>query len=675
MKLVKKPLTKLDKKTTQRLYQQVKEAEKRDQSFFETCEKNAKWLKGDQWEGHHYDKKNPLTRREPRITVNLAHAHVRSIVPMLFFKEPNVKTWPLNQNQEGSAAAWESLINAFLVRSGYKDQTKEVIMDSVVYPEGWKKWVVYGSEGGEVDELESFADMDSKGPGFWQDKFSLVGTRVCPTQIITDAKSRKPEDCRFIAVKYRKLLEELLADERYKNGHAALKKKFMFDEQPMRPSGDAIGHHGQDVEDHTVLASDDEMVDIYEVWVYQHVGLDLYKQVIVLAEELDVPLRGPVNWEELVGPYLHTYPFTKIELNPIPDDRPQSELSVWYSLQASLNWVSSKVVSQVNNQKQLYLYNSKEFVSPKKAENQMHSSNAQEFIEVKADLERPPLVPVQKNHVSNDDWNLMSMLQQMIQQVTGVTQNRRGAATARTATEADIIEQAAQTKNEEKIEAVKSFLKQDIQVLIRLIRGFITQDIVFRLTGNVGPVNWGEFTREDAAWSPDVEIEPESFRRTSNTERIQAYQTMLNAGGMLAQMGYGGQIRMDVIYRRMLEEFELPNPQEITNDNVPGEVKQMAEIVQMVLGLPAEVLPTDNHKAEMAALESFINSEIFGALPPEVQQTIEEHYMLHEQMLQQTQQASNGSPQTGNTFDDSVIRNGNPASEARQETQGTRGQF
>lgn len=686
MRLVKKPTETLSLEQSKMLFELVLTAEKRDKLYFDQCEKCRAWLKGDQWDGPNKIRmKDPINRTTAQITVNLAHAHVRSMVPMLFFRQPTVRAWPLSKLKEASAQSWGDLINAWLARSDYKVETKAVVLDAVVYPEAWKKWVVhkedsYTTEEGEdeVKDLNQVAggltEIEDSGPNFWDDKFTIVGTRMCPTSVITDSADRRIENSRFIAIKYRRLLSELIADPRYIDGRKALKEK-MREAVPEQPTTTAavLGTFANDVDELTVLAKDTPMLDIYEVWVYQHVGLKLYKQVVVLAEGIDEPIRGPVAWSELCGPHLNTYPFNKIELNPIPDDHPQSELAVWFSLQSTLNWVFSKIVAGVNNSNQVYAVNPAGFVNWKKARNELESSKPRQFVEIKGDVATPPLVPIPQHAVPRDDWQLISVVQMLIQQVTGMTQNRRGATGARTATEADIIEQSAQDKNNEKIDAVREFLKRDIELLTKLIRGFVSKDIVFRLTGTPGPVKWGQFTPQDASWSPDVEVETDSFRRAVSAERVAAYNQMLQVGLALQQSGQA-QIRLDIIMRRMMEELEIPNPQEITNDDVPAEVKQMAEIIQMVVGVPGTVLPTDNHVIELQTVEMFQASDIYPMLPPQAQQLIDQHAEEHRMAIQQMQaMATPGS--SDNEFDQGIVQNGNPASEARQATADSRSTF
>lgn len=677
MRLVKTRAKRLSDEQVADLMTVVKSAEKRDQIFFSRFDYLANWAEGQQWSKADLDADSSL------LTVNLAHAHVTATVPTLFFKSPTVKAYPLNEAQWISAQAWEDILNAYLERSDYKVQTDKVVHDSVVFPEGWKKWVVFKNADPEIlsgeqnmpDNEETYgglAELDQGGPQIWHDKFTAVGLRLSGDCIITDCPNRTIENSRFIAVKYKKLLSELAADPRYNTRRHKILEEVARRKQYVT-SSPTLG-----VDDEfSALSTQEDTIDVYEVWIYQIVNLKLYKQVITVMDN-DVLIRGPLSWSEFLGPFAITYPFNKIELNPVPNRKPLSELETWMRLQKALNWIISKLVKYIDNRKQIYEVHKANLAgNPDEALNLLESGRVRVFVPVK-EPGKGTIVPVSQQGSAQEDWQLVQLLQALIQQVSGLGQNRRGSAGVRTATEASIIEQGTQIRTDKKIDVVAEFIKRDVEYIIRLARAFVDKETVFRITGNTGSIKFQRFTPEDAAWSPDVVVEPESFRKAVNNERLAAYTQALQAGQMVAQV-YGPSIRLDVILRRMLEEMGIPNPQEITQDDVPAEVKQMAEIMQIMVGIGAEVLPTDNHQAEAATLMSFMQSEVFNELDSQMQAELAQHLELHEQAMQEMQQQLGQSATAETNTFDRVMRNGNPASEARQETQGDRtplgGQF
>lgn len=668
MRLVKNRASTLSDEKISAIHQLILTAEKRDKPFFDSCEVNLKRLNTGQNKG----KRNTSVSRAPtKIGVNLPHAHIRTLAPTLFFREPTVRAFPLNPNQEVSATAWEAFINAYLARSNYTDLTKEVVLASTIYSEVWKKWI-YVKEDGKTDndkrvDLETsgggLLEHHSIGPNSWGSGATIVGIPLMPMCVVTDAANRKLESSRFIAVKYTKLLSELRVDPRYKYGKKHIDDLANKLQASFPKTNIALG-----AEPNITLTDKEETVTVYEVWVYQLVEFDLYKQVLVIDEHGKL-IRDILMWEDLCGSeWRGGYPFNKLELNPIPDSIGKAELEIWSDLQSSLEWLLSKLITQVDRRKVIYKFNTDVAKNPTKAMNQFYSGNPVEYVECK-DSDRPLLDTTPQAPAGSDEWNFVSVLQTLIQQVTGVGQNRRGGAGVRTATEASIIEQSARVKEDDKVDQVARFIYRDIKILINMIRSFVDRDFVYRLSGKVGGVKWGQFTMDDATWSPDVEVEIESFRASVTQERMQAYAQALDIGARLVPV-IGNTVRLDKLYRRLLTELKIPNADEIANSDSSAEVKQMTEIIILLLGAPAPVLPTDNHLVEKQTIEAFVASDIYAKLPPNLQMAIAEHYEQHEEALKS--QGGMQPVKTGNSFED-VQRNGNPASEARQETSDDRG--
>lgn len=679
MRLVKRRAKKLDSEQTAKLHDMVRLALKRDAGFFKGCERMKNWLRGQQWAGM-----TGLSGHS-RVTVNLAHSHTRSLLPSLFFKEPYIEARPLEPHHEQAAPVWEGLINAVYERTDYKSVTKEIVLDSIVYPEGWKKWIYKSAstsdevESGEnpmgspEDAAQATTESNQTGPNNWVEN-APIGVRLSPTQVIPESKSRRPEDSRFIAIRYKKLLSELEVDPRYKLPRDI---KDRIKSRGVTKNARILGTDIDRREDNTihakgVVSEDDVEVDLYEIWVHQIVDLKLYKQVVCILDDItDEPVRGPIGWEEFVGPHLDTYPINKVEINPIPDGLPVSELEVWKSLQQTINWVTSRLVAMVENQKQFYNVYPNNAKNPEKVMNQVRSTNVREFIEATGDNSLPVIEPVLHNKVPNDNYNLIQVIEAFLQRVSGIGQNRRGSAGVRTATEASIIEQGTENKEDEKVDTVAEFLKRDAEIVVSMLRNIADGDYVFRAVGDVGPVRWQTFTREMAQWSPDVVVRANSFRKATEQQRLQVLFQMWQ----LAIQGYqalGGQVRLDLILQRIAKESGIPNPSELIGQTTDQVNLQMAEIVLMTAGQQVPVNPTDNNRQHINTIDNFMSQpELVNALSPQAQLALEQHRDAHEQAEQQIQssvQTGGGAP--SNPF---YSENGSTAqSSANQETSGDR---
>ncbi len=243
-----------------------------------------------------------------------------------------------------------------------------------------------------------------------------------------------------------------------------------------------------------------------------------------------------------------------------------------------------------------------------------------------------------------DTYQLFQIAMSSIQQVNGLGMNRRGGAGIRTAREASIIESGTRIKTDEKVDAVADFCQRDMEILVRMVRGVADSDYVFYRRGEVGPQAWTKFTMQDADWTPDVRIRVNSFREDLKSERIEHYMALLEIGAQLFPI-YGPKVRLDVLYRRLLEDTEIPNPMEIMGDAVTEEMFQMIELVMLSNGQEAPVLPDHGHRLHRATIEDFMQTQAFKTLPPPRQDAIIQHY---EQHIEFEQQNSQNAPQVTN---------------------------
>lgn len=657
MRLVKTKTTKLKPGETAKLLDLVNSAIKRDDTFFSGCEAIRKFLSGEKvFQSAKHSKK------ETRIAINLMHAHVRSIVPTLFFRDPFIEAQAVNPTQESSAVVWQGVINHVLERTNYKRETKAVVRDSVVYPEGWKKWFFHKAV--DKDENQTSDDIafssgdnfsaqgeeNKVGPVTWHSMDTPVGVRISPTQMILDSSIRQLDQSRFVAVRYKKLLSELVADDRY----PVVNKEFK-ERRKTQHSG-AIGKtRFHKFEDSTFSNEshddDDDVVTIYEVWAYQLVDFKLYKQVIVLMDGFnDEPIRDITSWEEYAGKFLHTYPFTKIELNPVPDELAVSELGVWQSLQDAVNWLMSRLVSMVENQKQYFNFYPDNAKNAQQALRQLNSGKIREFISAK-ESGQPVVEPVQMHQAPKDDYSLLQTIQSFIQQVGGIGQNRRGGSGVRTAKEAAIIEGASQIKDDEKIDIVADFIMDDMNILVRMLRESMQTGFVFKIQNDVGTADWAEFTQFDADWSPDIRIRPHSFKARLNQQRVQSLLQLFNSGLQLFPI-YGKRIALDRIFRNLADELEIPNVSEILTPQIDARIKQMMEIIQMMQGVESPVLGDDDHDTESTVLADFMSTDLFTNLAANIQDIIARHKQFHDEGLQENQKIATGVGPVGNQFDD-----------------------
>lgn len=650
-----------------------------------SIEKDAKLFKGlsmlrNLLNGDHWKNLRGASKDDMKLAVNLAHAHVRTLVPTLYFQDPELDCAPTAPQHAGKEKTWNSIVNNALDKIGFSEEMKKVVLDAVTYPEGVMKDVMLRTE-------EHTSEANTEGPVPWLSKGSPAHVRIAPNQLIVDylVKDRNLDNARFIAIRYRKPLHELKLHPIYgKNVKLETEKISAFP-----TTGNAVGKtqerqvwEGSEIED-TESDTGEELVTIYEVWIHQLVsaGADegsfkAYQQMCVLLEGQDAPIRELTPWSEVMGEGFNRYPVNRLVLLPVPDEKSQSELGVWQNMQMALNWLMSRMVQLVENDRLLYLYDPSKIKNVQTFKQRFYKGRARELVEKSGD---GAVEIVQPSFVGRDNYSLINLVQGYIQQVSGIGQNRRGGSGIRTATEASLVDEGTRLKTDEKVSIVATFLKRvmfnHITITRALVKASGSTKWVFNIGGDAGAVNWLEFSAEDVNWLPEVRIRVNSFRKMDSLAEMQKYASILNMGFGLFKL-YGPAVRVDLLFGRMLESAGIYDANRIIGDQDKQMMLQTIELSGIMLGIPTPVLEWHNHPAHVTVIDNFINSEFGQQLTsssPEIYDRLMQHREEHILMLQKKQQEAAGVSLGENPFAAAGDSGeGNAQSAARDQTSGDR---
>ena len=674
MKLTTKPMTKLGAEGGTWIKKLIDASLKKDEKYFKFMINLRNLLKGDHWDNVRSTKKE---KKQIRMVVNLAHAHVRTLVPTLFFQNPSVDCAPTSPQHAGKEKTWNGIINNVFDKTGFAKEMKKVVMDAVTYPEGVMKDVNM-----RVDEAGTTEASDT-GPVPWGEKGSPAHVRIAPNQLIVDylVPDRDVEKARYIAIRYRKPLAEVRAHpiygpnvekESYVTGgntttgnmmNATIRTEDDWDEAEKKIDGEI----------------DEHLVTIYEVWVHRLIkenGDLIEQQMFTLIEDQEKPIRELTPWADVMGQGFNKFRVTRMVLQTVPDDLPTSELGVWEGMQHSLNWLTSRITELVENDRTIYEVDPTKIKNFEKFKTQFYEGRSRTLAEV---TEQGAINMVQPSFVGRDNYQLGSMLQGYIQQVSGIGQNRRGGSGIRTATEASLVDQGTQIKTDEKVDIVSKFLIDVIFKTTIIIRGIISSgegiEWVMRVNGDAGSISWNNFTKEDIDWLPEIRIRVDSFRKMDSMQDMQKYGALIGQAMQLFQM-YGPTVRVDILFNRMLEAAGIYDAGKIVGDQDAQAMLQSVEISGILVGVPAPVLEEHNHAAHLQIIEAFRNSPMGQSIfqqAPEAADRLAQHEQEHREQLQISQEKAQRSAAAANPFA-AAGQQANPSNQsiASQETSGDR---
>jgi hypothetical protein len=350
------------------------------------------------------------------------------------------------------------------------------------------------------------------------------------------------------------------------------------------------------------------------------------------------------TWEELFGPKFPGWPLHRVVFNPVPDTYPMSEVEVWQQLQEAVNWTVSKLVSFVSQGNQRWALDATKLKDPKSAKAKLTSGNAVEIIEVKdTNNAGEAMQSVQGAPVSQDTYRLIDILMGFIERTSLQGQNQQlQGGIFRTAAEANTVKQATQIRDNERIDVMRDFLRDDVRKMTVLIKNNQDTEMVVMLAGDTGKVQWERFDAKDIEWEPDIDIEVDSFRELNQQEElakwIQVFQISMQLIPLMPEA-----IQMDLIYFNLLKASKVANPEALVSNVKGSREYQLQEVMLMMLGQEIEVSPNEPHSEHIAAIDFLMNSEIAEVLQETPAWALMlEHRGQHEVMLQQLKEAAEG---------------------------------
>ena len=635
MKFIKKETTKLGADGGAWLKGLIDASIEKDNDYFKGLKRLRNLLSGNHWENI-----KGLSKKKIQMVINLAHAHVRTVVPTIFFQNPSVDCAPTHPANSGKEQTWNAVINNTLDKIGFAEEMRKVTLDAVTYPEGVLKDVTK-----RIDSPTS--EIGSDGPNVWLSKGSPAHVRICPDQLIVDylVSDRDVDNARFIAIRYRKPLHELKM-------HPVYGKNIKLESRITSPTiGNQIspiGRSENDWETHDkelARGPEEEIVTIYEVWIHQLASIDskhqVYQKMCVLLEGQDEPIRELESWESVMGKGFNKFPITRLVLMPIPDSEAQSELGVWQNMQHTLNWLLSRITKLVESDIQIFGVNVSKIKNMQKFRQQFNSGETR----ILAEVDGPDAVELfQPSFVGRDNYTLVNLILQFIQQVSGIGQNRRGSSGIRTATEASLVDEGTKIKTDEKVSTVESFLRKVLHKTCMIIRGITSSEgssaWVFGMAGDAGAVKWVNFTAEDIEWLPEIRIRVNSFRKMDSTQEMQKLASLVDIGMKMFSM-YGPAVRVDILFSRMLEASGVYDAGKIIGDQDAQMMLQTIELSGIILGIETPVLESHNHAVHIQVLDSFEQSPYYQQIvskAPEVADRVAQHKQFHIMKLQEIQQ-------------------------------------
>jgi hypothetical protein len=494
----------------------------------------------DLYRGHHY----ATTSQTDRLIVNMAFSTKNVIAPNVAINNPKFTVSARKPTEAAQAVIAEEVLNYQWRTHDYQAQFRRCVDDWLIFGHGWMKVgykfvkppEVKKSDPDSGDDTEDGVDDREPVEGNVESERYAAddrpyAERVSVYDIFVDPDCSFPDEMCWIAQRVKRRVADVRVDSRYKNrsvrNNVQPTAKSRWDEDSSVPPPDRAA----------MEAKDAGFVDIIEFY-------DLRKRTYSVF--VDGGTDGFLIPPEPV-PYSFGHPFLMLRNYEVPDVfYPVGELEQIETLQLELNETRSQMLNHRKRFARKYLYMEDAFDDVGITALESDEDNTIVPVNAGQDINRV-IIPMPGIGTPPDFYNQSQMIEDDIDQVSGVSDYQRGDMPnlRRTATEAAMIQDAAQARAADKLSRVETFLAALGERVLALMQQYMTGEQVVRIAGP-GGATWLTFDRDYIQGRFDFEVEAgstepnnESFRRQSASQMVDAMAPFVQAGvvdaGAIAQ--------------------------------------------------------------------------------------------------------------------------------------------
>lgn len=538
------------------------------------------------------------------IAVAIVFATINVISPSVSISHPKVTVTPRDETLDDTAIIVEAVVNYWWRHGQIHQDFRSAVKDFLVYGHGWLKigWRYSEKESeltpeeqdeqytelrGQADAAaEANPDMAHLLPtddeitdglpdtAIEVDQDEPFAERISPFDVFVDPEATSLLDCKWIAQRIVLPLERIKNDKRYGRNRSKL------------VADGSLRWFNED--QRTKIPEDAGRVTLWEYY-------DLAEEhMCVFAEQQDVGfLVKPQPF-----PYPYGQPFCMLRNYEVPDQfYPIGEIEAIMPLQDELNDTRSGMVTARRLDIPKYLY--REGALDDQGIDALSSDVPYTAIPIRDDLPlSDAIAPMPRNDANAELYRAHSeVIESDMDRVTGINEYQRGALpeVRRTATEASIIQDAANARAADKLDQVEAFAGSVSRHLVMLAQKFMTSEQVAVVIGVDGTKAWVPFDRDEIAGEFLFTVQAGSTQPQNETfKRQQATQILQALGPFLTPPGVPGYINVpDLLANVLRDGFGIKNPEKYINGTADQEAMMMQQQQQMMEQQAAGEPPTD----------------------------------------------------------------------------------
>ena len=492
----------------------------------------------DLYRGRHYEGKSG----NDRLIVNLAFATKNVIAPSVAINNPMFVVNARKIENAENAILTEEILNYLWRVHKYQAEFRLAVDDWLVLGHGWVK-CGYKFVKPPEEKKASLDDVepDTAADEGIDDREDMDGNveselhvyddrpfieRVSPFDMYVDPDARHPKEMRWIAQRTWRVVQDVRVDERY----SSVARKRVATSSYSRWTDQQDGRDADNLPDKGAMGFC-EIIEFYDL-KRNTVATFSLKNSDAATGDLFLIKPRPI-------PFSFGCPFVMLRNYEIPDNfYPMGELESIESLQLELNATRTQMLNHRKRFSRKWVYEKDAF----DAEGVKALESDVDNVLVPVISDRSPsevLAPLPAVLTPTDFYNQSELISSDIDRVSGVSDYQRGAQTEirRTATEAGMIQDAANARAQDKLAKIENVLAEVASRIVALMQQFLTGEHAARIVTMGGARVWVNYDKDYLAGDFDFEVEGgstepqnESFRRQSALQMVDAMAPFVGAG-------------------------------------------------------------------------------------------------------------------------------------------------
>lgn len=521
----------------------------------------------DLYRGRHYDAKNDVDQ----LTVNMIFATLNVMAPAVAIRNPKFNVNARTPESAPQAIITEEVLNYVWRSNKFQRDFRLSINDWLTIGHGWLK-VGYTSQkapeaktvpkDSEVSQLNVANESEGAQEGV-DDREDVPGNvetelivqsdddrpfmeRISPFDMFVDPDCRHPKEMRWVAQRTWRPVQDVKVDSRY----SATNRKRVSGSSWSRWDGDANSSRGdgrdsQEKPDQgsTTYAEIIEFYDIKRNKVATFSAQTLGKENATQSGFLIKPETMP---------YAFGHPFVMLRNYEVPDHfYPMGDVQQIESLQLELNETRNQMLNYRKKFRRAWLYSRDLF--DREGVQALESDEDNVMIPVMGDGNpAAAITPVPPSITPPEFFDQSAMISNDIDRVSGVSDYQRGAQTAikRTATEAGMIQDAANARAQDRLDKVEQILAECGERVVGLMQQYVTGQQVARIV-TIPVRGWINYDNDRIQGKFDFEVVGGSTEPQNESTRRQA---ALQAVDMSVPFMQEGVVNTPALYMKLLRD-------------------------------------------------------------------------------------------------------------------------